>query len=163
MNTTLKLKPTLLLVSLLTVSAGQSALANPPAVSKVLQQVSQIMNDKGFEKKAAKLKQIITSAPSKNAYIALANLYMSENKNKEAIVNYQGAVLLDPEDPKLFVSMSIAYLHLGLYQMSKVMAEQAILLDPALAHAGKIIKYIDKKQEMLKMAAAAGKNKATVE
>jgi hypothetical protein len=40
--------------------------------------------------------------------------------------------------------------------MSKAMAEQALSLDPALTHAGKIIKYIDKKQEMLEKAAVVG-------
>ena len=87
----------------------------------------------------------------------MASLYLSQNKNKEAIRNYQEATLLDPTDSKLFTSMSIAYLHLGFYEMSKTMAERAIELDPALTHAGKIIKYIDKKQEVISKASKTGK------
>jgi tetratricopeptide (TPR) repeat protein len=154
-----KTKQIFLLTLFLTISSNHSVLANPTSTSKVLQQVGQIMSDDKFKGKEELFKQMIVSYPTKESYVALANLYISENKNKQAIVNYQKATLIDPTDPKLFVAMSIAYLHLGLYSMSKVMAEQAITLDPALAHAGKIIKYIDKKQEVLKKASSVGEVK----
>ncbi len=125
--------------------------------SKVLKQVGQIMTDNKFKKEEQRLKKIISTSANKNSYVNLGNLYISQNKNKEAIENYQEATLIDPTDPKLFTSMSIAYLHLGFYEMSKTMAERAIELDPALTHAGKIIKYIDKKQEVISKASKADK------
>ncbi len=115
------------------------------------------MTDNKFKQEEQRLQEIIATSADKNAYISLGNLYLSQNKNKQAIENFQEATLLDPTDPKLFTSMSVAYLHLSFYEMSKAMAERAIELDPALTHADKIIKYIDKKQEVLAQAAKADK------
>ncbi|SMN16174.1 hypothetical protein CRYPA_44 [uncultured Candidatus Thioglobus sp.] len=156
MKTNSQFKPVILSALFLSLSFSYSVNANLPAESKVLQQVSQTMDQLKFKRIEKELQEAISNLPSKSAYIALASLYMSENKNKEAIANYQEATLLDPTDPKLFASMSIAYLHLSSYEMSKAMAEQALSLDPALTHAGKIIKYIDKKQEVIEKATAAG-------
>jgi len=156
MKANLKFKTVTLSALFLSLSLSYSVNANPPAVSKGLQQVIQTMDGIKFKRIEKELKNTISTSPSKSAYVALASLYMSENKNKQAIANYQEATLLDPTDPRLFTSMSIAYLHLGSYEMSKAMAEQALSLDPALTHAGKIIKYIDKKQEMLEKAAVVG-------
>ena len=154
----MKTKQTYALVVFFTIGFfNHSVFANLPSSSKALQQVSQAMEDNKFKKIEEKLKQIIEQSPSKHAYVELASLYLSQNKNKEAIRNYQEATLLDPTDSKLFTSMSIAYLHLGFYEMSKTMAERAIELDPALTHAGKIIKYIDKKQEVISKASKTGK------
>ena len=125
--------------------------------SKVLKQVGQIMTDNKFKKEEQRLQKMISTSANKNTYVNLGNLYISQNKNKEAIESYQEATLIDPTDPKLFTSMSIAYLHLGFYEMSKTMAERAIELDPALTHAGKIIKYIDKKQEVISKASKTDK------
>ena len=154
----MKTKQTYALVLFFTIGFfNHSVFANLPSSSKALQQVSQAMEDNKFKKIEEKLKQIIEQSPSKHAYVELASLYLSQNKNKEAIRNYQEATLLDPTDSKLFTSMSIAYLHLRFYEMSKTMAERAIELDPALTHAGKIIKYIDKKQEVISKASKTGK------
>ena len=154
----MKTKQTYALVLFFTIGFfNHSVFANLPSSSKALQQVSQAMEDNKFKKIEEKLKQIIEQSPSKHADVELASLYLSQNKNKEAIRNYQEATLLDPTDSKLFTSMSIAYLHLGFYEMSKTMAERAIELDPALTHAGKIIKYIDKKQEVISKASKTGK------
>ncbi|WP_428095743.1 tetratricopeptide repeat protein [Candidatus Thioglobus sp.] len=136
----------------LSIGSSPSVFSMPQNSSKVLQQVSDIMANKTFEDTEKKLQKIIQQSPNKKAYTHLANLYMGNNKNKEAISNYQQAALLDPTDAKLFTSMSIAYLHLGFYSMSKAMAEQALTLEPTLGHANKIIKYIDKKQEVLEKA-----------
>ncbi|SFV85742.1 hypothetical protein MNB_SUP05-SYMBIONT-4-851 [hydrothermal vent metagenome] len=127
--------------------------------SKILQRVNQMMTSKTFEDREKKLQKIIQHSPSKEAYIHLANLYVGNNKNKKAIVNYQQAVLLDPTNAKLFTSMSIAYLHLGFHSMSKAMSEQALALDPTLGHANKIIEYINKKQEVLERANKSAKAK----
>ncbi|SFV87311.1 hypothetical protein MNB_SUP05-SYMBIONT-4-3 [hydrothermal vent metagenome] len=129
----------------------------PKNSSKILQQVNQMMESKTFESTEKKLQAVIQKSPNKRAYVDLANLYMANNKNKKAVVSYQQAILLDPTDAKLFTAMSIAYLHLGFYSMSKAMAEQALTLNPKLGHANKIIKYISKKQEVLKKAAEASK------
>ncbi|MDC9714519.1 MAG: tetratricopeptide repeat protein [Gammaproteobacteria bacterium] len=137
------------------------AFSMPQASSKVLQQVNQMMASKTFEQSEKRLQKIIEQVPNKRAYVDLANLYIANNKNKEAVVNYQQAVLLDPTDAKLFTAMSIAYLHLGFYSMSKAMAEQALTLEPTLGHANKIIKYVNKKQEVLKRAAEVSSNQAS--
>lgn len=163
MKTNIQFKPIILSALFLSLSLSYSVNANPSAASKILQQVSQTMDDLKFKRIEKELKQTISNSPSKSSYVALASLYMSENKNKQAIANYQEATLLDPKDSKLFTSMSIAYLHLGSYGMSKAMAEQALSLDPALTHAGKIIKYIDKKQEVLEKAKAAGKVERSIQ
>ncbi len=155
---TMKLKQLSIYLLFVTFCTHAFAMTNAPSVpNKILQQVSQIMTDNKFKKEEERLQQIISTSPSKNAFVSLGNLYISENKNKEAIKNYQQATLIDPTDPKLFTAMSIAYLHLGFYEMSKAMAEQATELDPALIHAGKIIKYINKKQEVLDKAAKVDK------
>ncbi len=158
MRINIKLKLTFLLALFLSMGFN-SALANPSATSRVLQQVDQAMGEQKFKKLEDKLKQAIINNPTKGNYVALASLYMSENKNKQAIANYQEATLLDPTDSRLFTSMSVAYLHLSMYKMSKAMAEQALSIDSELKHAGKIIEYIDKKEEVLEKAAAAGKVK----
>ncbi|MBT3276389.1 MULTISPECIES: tetratricopeptide repeat protein [Candidatus Thioglobus] len=133
------------------------ALAKLPDSSKILQQVGQIMQDNKFKESEQKLKNIIANSPSKQAYVELANLYIGQNKNQEAIGYYQEAALLEPTDPKVFTSMSVAYLHLGFYEASKAMAQQALALKPTLEHASKIVEYIDKKQAVLARAAKAGK------
>ncbi|MBT4923384.1 MAG: hypothetical protein HON13_02550 [Candidatus Thioglobus sp.] len=160
----MKTKQTYALVLFFTIGFfNHSVFANLPSSSKPLQQVSQAMEDNKFKKIEEKLKQIIEQSPSKHAYVELASLYLSQNKNKEAIRNYQEATLLDPTDSKLFTSMSIAYLHLGFYDASKAMAEQALTLEPTLTHAGKIVQYIDKKKEVLAKAAKAGKTDKEVD
>lgn len=145
-------------ISILFISLCSSVFAfgnSSVAPNKILKQVSQIMTDNKFKQEEQRLQEIIATSASKNAYISLGNLYLSQNKNKKAIESFQEATLIDPTDPKLFTSMSVAYLHLSFYEMSKAMAERAIELDPALTHADKIIKYIDKKQEVLAQAAKA--------
>lgn len=141
----MKLKQTSLWVFMALGVVNYSVFSMPKDSSKILQQVSQMMVSQTFEDTEKKLQKIIEQSPSKQAYIHLANLYMANNKNKKAISSYQQATLLDPTDARLFTSMSVAYLHLGFYSMSKAMAEQALELEPALGHANKIIKYIDKK------------------
>ncbi len=155
------MKHNLKLIPILFVSIGITSLtwANPQSSisSKILQQGKQMMTDNKYQKEEDRLTKLTQTSPSKSSYVGLANLYMAQNKNEQAIKNYQEASLYDPKDPKLFTSMSVAYLHQGLYEMSKAMAEHALTLDPALTHADKIITYIDKKQEVLKKAAEADK------
>ncbi len=145
-------------ISILFISLCSSVFAfgnSSTASNKILQQVNQIMTDNKFKQEEQRLQEIIATSASKNAYVSLGNLYLSQNQNKQAIKSFQEATLIDPTDPKLFTSMSVAYLHLSFYEMSKAMAQRAIELDPALTHADKIIKYIDKKQEVLAQAAKA--------
>ncbi len=153
----MKLKQIFILSLFFILSINHSAFANLTNSSKILQQVNQTLEDNKFKEAEQKFQKEIDKSPSKQAYVKLANLYISQNKNKKAISNYQEAALLDPTDPKLFTSMSVAYLHLGSYEASKAMAEQALVLEPTLTHAGKIVEYIDKKQEVLAKAAKADK------
>ncbi|WP_428086306.1 tetratricopeptide repeat protein, partial [Candidatus Thioglobus sp.] len=66
------------------VGSSPSVFSMPQNSSKVLQQVSDIMANKTFEDTEKKLQKIIQQSPNKKAYTHLANLYMGNNKNKEA-------------------------------------------------------------------------------
>lgn len=110
--------------------------------------------DKKIDEAIVEYKKIIKEKPdNKIAYQRLASIYLLNNKATDAIPAYQNAILHDPQNPKLFASMSIAYLHLGQYSMAKAMANEAVALDPKMENAKKIITYADKKVEMLEQAA----------
>ncbi len=146
------------IVVVMTITSTNFVIANNQSISgNLIQQGQGVIDEIKFQQREKKLLELVDSSPSKNTYIQLANLYLSQNKNTEAISNYKKAILHDPKDPKLFTSMSIAYLHLGLYEMSKAMAEHAISLDPTISQADNIVKYINKKLEVLAKASEADK------
>ena len=146
------------IVVVMTITSTNFVIANNQSISgNLIQQGQGVIDEIKFQQREKKLLELVDSSPSKNTYIQLANLYLSQNKNTEAISNYKKAILHDPKDPKLFTSMSIAYLHLRLYEMSKAMAEHAISLDPTISQADNIVKYINKKLEVLAKASEADK------
>ena len=83
------------------------------------------------------------------AHQRLASLYLTQNKTKEAIDEYQNAITLDSENPKLFLGIAIAYLHLKYYVMAETMVMQAIELNPELEQAKKLKTYIDAKKDVV--------------
>ena len=86
---------------------------------------------------------------SSTAHQRLASLYLTMNKTREAISEYQDAIALDSENPKLFIGIAIAYLHSKYYNMAEAMVMQAIELNPELAQTKKLKTYIDTKKGIL--------------
>ncbi|MBC8210398.1 MAG: tetratricopeptide repeat protein [Gammaproteobacteria bacterium] len=105
-----------------------------------------------IEAETAFKKALEQNADSSIAHERLANLYLTQNKTGEAIEQYQEAIILDAENAHLYIGLSIAYLHKKYYQMAEAMANQAITLNPDLAHAQKLKAYIDAKNEQLSLA-----------
>jgi len=94
------------------------------------------------------LRAAIKDAPdSSKSYANLGAFLMGHNKNREAVENYQQAIMRDPENPALFVAIAIAYLHDGHHERASMMAEQALRLDPSSANAQKLLEYISAKDE----------------
>ncbi len=79
-------------------------------------------------------------------------MYLTNNKNAKAIDAYQDAITHDPENPKLFAAISIAYLHQAKHDMAKAMADHALKLDPKMTEVKKINEYIIAKQEAIEIA-----------
>ena len=103
-----------------------------------------------------KIKEQIAQNPKqKEQYVQLAGLYLSNGKTARAIEAYQEAIIHDPENPRLFAAISIAYLHQSKYSMSRAMANEALRLDPELSQVKKINDYIDAKQAIINAANAA--------
>lgn len=91
-------------------------------------------------------KQAIDADPgSLAAHKQLAALYMSQNKNQQAIEAYQAAITLQPDNASLFVGICLAYLHEGSFSASQAMCSQALKLDPEMENARKLQSYIDAK------------------
>ena len=116
---------------------------------------------KAAKQEALLLKTIEQNPESKVAHANLANLYLANNKTKKAIGAYQNAIIVDPNNAKLFAGLSIAYLHQSKYSMAKAMAEQAVELDPNMEHAKKIQEYITKKEAVIAQASSTPKTPIT--
>ena len=95
----------------------------------------------------ARFRQAIAESPdSVRAYQQLAGVLMTQNKTREAIEAYQTAITLDPENPKLFVAIAIAYLHEQSFSAARAMGRQALQLDPGLKEASSLLEYMDARQ-----------------
>jgi len=100
-----------------------------------------------------KIKEQIAQNPDqKEQYVRLAGLYLSNGKTARAIKAYQEAIIHDPDNPRLFAAISIAYLHQSKYSMSRAMANEALRLNPELSQVKKINEYIDAKQAIINTA-----------
>lgn len=88
-------------------------------------------------------------------YSRLAAVLVVQNRSAEAVQAYQSAIMLAPENARLFASLSIAYLHMGHHQMAQAMASHALELDPDMDHAKDISKYIDAKMKVIAEAQAS--------
>ncbi len=101
----------------------------------------------------ASFRRAMDLAPaSASAYARLGSLYLTQNRTGEAITIYQEAIMRDAENPRLFLALSIAYLHQSHYAMAQAMVEQALSLDPQLKDALKMQQYIQTKQQVLSVA-----------
>jgi len=112
------------------------------------------------EAETAFKKALEQNADSSIAHERLANLYLTQNKTGEAIEHYQDAIMNDSENAHLYIGLSIAYLHKKYYQMAEAMANQAITINPDLAHAQKLKAYIDARNEQLSLVEQAGTDSA---
>ena len=90
------------------------------------------------------------------AHERLGALLLTQQKLDESIDAYQNAIVNDPKNPKLFISLSLVYLHQQSYAKANGMVVQALSLDPEMEQAKKMAEYIAKKRKMLDEA-----NKAT--
>jgi len=98
----------------------------------------------------SQFKDILKKSPNSSiAHSRLAGLYLTQNRSGDAINEYQNAIMNDPENAGLFIGISIAYLHNQRYSMAQSMVEQALKIDPSLANAQKLKKYIDAKNDVL--------------
>ncbi len=103
-----------------------------------------------------KLQAAITANPdAAQPYAQRAAFLMGHQRNEEAVGLYQQAIMRDPENPKLFLAIAVAYLHGGSYERAQVMAQQALTLDPKVANGGELLEYIDAKIAAEEEAAAA--------
>ncbi len=83
---------------------------------------------------------------SARAHARLASFYLLRDRPREAVAEYQEAILRDPEDARLFVAIAVAYLHQRSYSMAQAMVQRALELDPGLANARKLQQYVEAKR-----------------
>lgn len=98
---------------------------------------------------------------SSQAHANLAGLLQSMNRSREAVEEYQTAITLDTEYPRLFVALAISYLHLRSYSMAQAMSDEALRLDPKMVNAMKLIEYIETREEVIKRATDADTSSQT--
>jgi len=138
-------------------SSGLSAMA-ADSVQSLIDEGNRLWSQNQLEAAEAQFKQAIAmDADASLAYARLAGLYLTSNRSAEAIPLYQQAIMHDPENPKLFMGLSIAYLHQAEYGMAREMAQEALRLDPKLKNAEKMREYIDAKEAALASTAKAEK------
>lgn len=147
------------LQSSLSGTAEESAITKPliphslEASQGSMNTVNKIIADNKLKNMESELRKTADDNPdSVNAKIRLAGFLMSQNRTGESIPFFQEAITLTPDNPKLFASISVAYLHQAKYGMAKAMADEALRLSPDMAQAKKLNKYIEAKQNVIEMA-----------
>lgn len=147
-----------LLIGLFITSAVQAA--TPQAtqsdeVTQLLQQGNKAWSEQNMEQAEKDFRQAIELSPdSAQAHAVLAGLLQTLNRGTEAIDEYQTAITLDSENPKLYVALAISYLHQQRYGMAQAVANEALRLDPEMTNAKKLVEYIDAKEEVLNRASS---------
>ena len=141
-------------------SQQSSAIENKVPVGTPLQAIlnraSQYWVNKDLDKAETEFRKAVKGYPeSALAYTRLAGFLLSQNKTSEAIPIYQEAIILDPENPKLFAALSIAYLHQQKFNMAKVMVDQALKLNPDMKQAKKLDEYIAIKERVIAKASTS--------
>ena len=86
----------------------------------------------------------------------LAGLLLSQHRNDEARVEYQNAIMNDPEDPNLFLALAIVYLHEKSYSNAQAMVDVALELAPDKENAIKLQQYVAIKMNSLEETAGGG-------
>lgn len=115
--------------------------------------INKVIADNKLKKLEADLRGTEKVNPdSVNAKLRLAGFLMSQNRTGESIPFFQEAITLTPDNPKLFASLSVAYLHQAEYGMAKAMADEALRLSPEMAQAKKLNEYIEAKQNIIEIA-----------
>lgn len=82
----------------------------------------------------------------------LAGLLQSQQRNDEARVEYQNAIMNDPENPSLFLGLAIVYLHDQSYGQAQAMINVAMGLAPDLEQVHKLQQYLTAKLNRLETA-----------
>ena len=142
-----------ILLSLLLIGLSSGSVLAAPDVQSLIDTGNRQWSEGKTSEAEISFKQAISADPgSANAYSRLASLYLTENRLDEAISNYQEAIMRDAENPRLFLAVSVAYLHQAHYEMAQAMVQQALELDPQLEDALKVQEYIRIKQKTLKEA-----------
>jgi len=145
------------LIGLLVTTVGHASptqATQPDEVTLLLQQGNKAWSEQNMEQAEKHFRKAIQINPdSSQAHAVLAGLLQTMNRGREAIDEYQTAITLDPENPRLYVALSISYLHQQRYGMAQAVANEALRLDPEMANAKKLVEYIGAKEEVLKSAA----------
>ena len=149
----------ILLASLCFFTTSQAS--TPPAIDSdelatLLQQGNSAWSEQKLEQAEQAFRRAIDLDPDSSlAHANLAGLLQSMNRSREAVEEYQTAITLDAENPRLFVALAISYLHLRSYSMAQAMADEALRLDPDMANAKKLVEYIETRGEVIKRASDA--------
>lgn len=126
-----------------------SALADSVAADALAQAESAWKTGR-FEQAENAFKQALEQYPgASDVHARLAAFYLSRHRVRDAIEQYQQAITLSPENPRLFVGLAIAYLHQQSYSMARAMVGRALELDPDLANARKLSDYVEAKQRLV--------------
>ena len=72
----------------------------------------------------------------------LAGLMLSQQRNDEAHIEYQNAIMNDPQDAGLFLALAIVYLHEKSYSNAQAMVDIALELEPDSENASKLQQYV---------------------
>ena len=119
----------------------------------LLDKANKLWAEKKMDLAEAKFRKAVELSPeSAKANTRLAGFLLTQNKTEEAISVYQKAIMLDSRNPKLFAALSLAYLHQSKFDMAKVMADQAMALDPEMKQVKKLNAYIEARQEIIEQA-----------
>jgi Tfp pilus assembly protein PilF len=136
------------------VHASPPTAAQSDEVTTLLQQGNKAWSEQNMEQAEKDFRKAIELDPdSAQAHAVLAGFLQTMNRGTEAIEEYQTAITLDSENPKLFVALAISYLHQQKYGMAQAVTIEALRLDPEMANAKKLMQYIDAKEDMLDRAA----------
>ena len=136
-------------------AAATQATPQSDEVTMLLQQGNKAWSEQKMEQAEQDFRKAIELSPdSAQAHAILAGLLQTMNRGTEAIDEYQTAITLDPENPRLFVALAISYLHQQRYGMAQAVANEALRLDPEMENAKKLVEYIEAKEDVLKRAAS---------
>ena len=86
----------------------------------------------------------------------LAGLLLSQHRNDEARIEYQNAIMNDPQDAGLFLALAIVYLHEKSYSNAQAMVDIALELEPDSENALKLQQYVTSRVDTLDTTAGDG-------
>jgi len=143
-------KPKMIILALIAQLALPASAALAADTATLLQQAEAAWAAQDLKLAETRFREATTQDnDSAEAWAGLAKVLMLENQNTQAIDAYQSAIMASPEDPSLFLGISIAYLHGGEYDAANAMVAQALSLDPSLENAKKLSQYIERKEQQL--------------